>query len=126
LQNWNSIGVGCCHRRFTLRKFQLLPKDSSALDNMPGVAVGSPTILFLRSTARMHGRLFLGLAILMTAILIGCGGGGGSSANREVAAGELAVSPATLDFGQVAVGTQKGQTGTLTAGDSSITVTSAD
>ena len=74
----------------------------------------------------MHGRLFLGLAILMTAILIGCGDGGGSSAKREVAAGELALSPAALDFGKVAVGTHKSHTGTLTAGDSSITVTSAD
>ena len=72
----------------------------------------------------MQGRLFLGLAILITTFSIGCGGG--SSANRGVAAGELAVSPSTLDFGQVAVGTQKGQTGTLTAGDASITVTSAD
>jgi hypothetical protein len=72
----------------------------------------------------MHGRLFLGLATLITGILIGCGGGG--STNREVAASELAVSPSTLDFGKVAVGTHKGVTGTLTAGDSSITVTSAD
>jgi hypothetical protein len=72
----------------------------------------------------MRGRLFLGLAVLITAIPIGCGGG--STANRTVAAGELAVSPSTLDFGQVAVGKDKHQTGTLTAGDSSITVTSAD
>ena len=72
----------------------------------------------------MQGRFFLGLAILITAISIGCGGG--SSVNRNVAAGELAVSPSTLDFGKVAVGTRKHQTGTLTAGDSSITVRSAD
>jgi hypothetical protein len=72
----------------------------------------------------MQGRLFLGLAILVTTFSIGCGGGGSTS--REVAAGELAVSPSTLDFGQVAVGDHKGQTGTLTAGDASITVTSAD
>lgn len=72
----------------------------------------------------MHGRLFLGLAILITAISTGCGGR--SSTNRNVAAGELAVSPSTLDFGKVAVGTHKVQTGTLTAGGSSIRVTSAD
>jgi hypothetical protein len=72
----------------------------------------------------MQGRFFLGWAILMTALSLGCGGGG--STNRTVAAGELAVSPSTLDFGQVVVGANKGQTGTLTAGDSSITVTSAD
>jgi hypothetical protein len=95
---------------------------------MSSVAVGSPTILFLRSTARMHGRLFLRLVILMTAISIGCGNGGrgGSSANPNLAAGELAISPSTLDFGKAAVGTHKGVTGTLMAGDSSITVTSAD
>ena len=69
----------------------------------------------------MQGRLFLGLAILITTISIGCGGGSGA-----VAAGELAVSPSTLDFGQVEVGAGKRQTGTLTAGDASITVTSAD
>ena len=72
----------------------------------------------------MRGQFFVGLAILITTILIGCGGG--SIANRGVAAGELAVSPSTLDFGQVEVGKDKHQTGTLTAGDSSITVTSAD
>jgi hypothetical protein len=72
----------------------------------------------------MQGRFFLGWVILMTALTLGCGGG--SSTNRTVAAGDLLVSPATLDFGQVAVGANKGQTGTLTAGDSSITVTSAD
>jgi hypothetical protein len=72
----------------------------------------------------MRGKFFLGLAILTTMISTGCGGG--SVANRAVAAGELAVSPSTLDFGQVEVGKVKHQTGTLTAGDSSITVTSAD
>lgn len=71
----------------------------------------------------MHGRFFLGLAVLTAAILVGCGGGSGK---RDVAAGELAVSPSVLDFGKVAVGSHKGKTGTLTAGDSGITVTSAD
>lgn len=78
----------------------------------------------------MQGRLFLGLAILTASISIGCGGGsivkGNVRADDEVAAGELAVSPSTLSFGKVTVGTRKGQTGTLTAGNSSITVTSAD
>ena len=72
----------------------------------------------------MRGQLFLGLVILTTTISIGCGGG--STANREVAAGDLVVSPSTLDFGQVEVGKVKHQIGTLTAGDSSITETSAD
>ena len=72
----------------------------------------------------MHGRLFLGIAILTTAISIGCGGGSGM--NRNVAAGELAISPATLNFGNVAVGARKGQDVALTAGDASIRVASAD
>lgn len=79
----------------------------------------------------MHGRLFLGLAILITAISIGCGNGGGaasgaSSASRTVAAGQLAITPSMLNFDKVAVGTHKGVTGTLTAGDSRIIVRSAD
>ncbi len=78
----------------------------------------------VRSTAHMRGRLFLGFAILITTLSIGCGGG--STANRKVAAGDLTVSPSTLDFGQVEVGKVQHQTGTLTAGDSTITVTSAD
>jgi hypothetical protein len=72
----------------------------------------------------MRGKFFLGLAILIAMISTGCGGG--SIVHRAVAAVELAVSPSTLDFGQVEVGKVKHQTGTLTAGDSSITVTSAD
>lgn len=94
----------------------------------------------------MHGRFFLGTAILTTAILMGCGGGNSSSKggnsgsgggnsgssngsgtpSQPVAAGNLAVSPATLDFGKVTVGTKKGLTATLTAGDAGITVSSAD
>ena len=93
----------------------------------------------------MHGRLFLGLVILTTALSIGCGGGSGrpskslrpggggsgsgagssNGTSQAVAAGELAVSPAILNFGQVTVGTTKAQSGTLTAGDASITVRSA-
>jgi hypothetical protein len=72
----------------------------------------------------MHGRFFRGLAILTTLISSGCGGGGGTG--PKVVAGELAVSPSVLDFGKVAVGSHSGKTGTLTAGDSSVTVTSAD
>ena len=43
-----------------------------------------------------------------------------------VAAGQLAVSPSKLSFGRVTVGTWKTLIGTLTAGNSRITVTSAD
>ena len=72
----------------------------------------------------MHGRWFSGLVILTTSILIACGGGGGGM--KPVPAGALAVEPAKVDFGKVTVGTRKDQIGILTAGDSSITVTSAD
>ena len=81
----------------------------------------------------MHGRLFLGLAILTTAISLGCGGGNGSSgtsgstaANQPVAPGDLGVFPATLNFGKVTVGTKKSLTVTLTAGNARIAVRSAD
>ncbi len=74
----------------------------------------------------MYGRLFLGLTALVTAILIGCGGGGVAGDRTKLAAGDLVVSPSTLDFGNVAVGTIQSKTGTVTAGDSSITVTSAE
>jgi hypothetical protein len=39
--------------------------------------------------------------------------------------GQLTLSPATLDFGSVVIGTTQSQTGTLSAGSSAITVTSA-
>jgi len=80
----------------------------------------------------MHGRLFSGLIILTTAILLGCGGGNSSGAgdsvtdSHAVAAGDLAVSPATLNFGKVTVGTKKALTATLTAGNARIIVKSAD
>jgi hypothetical protein len=75
----------------------------------------------------MHARLFLAVAIVITAVSIGCGGGGGGrSATHGVAAVDLAISPSRLDFGEVAVGDHMDQTGTLTAGNSSITVRSAD
>ncbi len=74
----------------------------------------------------MHGRLFLTVALLTAFLSIGCGGGGSVKANTSAAPGELAISPSTLNFGKVTVGTWKTKIGTLTAGDSRITVTSAD
>jgi hypothetical protein len=71
----------------------------------------------------MRGRYFLGLIILTTMISIGCGGG---NTRLDVAAGQLAVIPSSLDFGKVAVGQKATRTGTLHAGNASITVTSAD
>jgi Abnormal spindle-like microcephaly-assoc'd, ASPM-SPD-2-Hydin len=40
-------------------------------------------------------------------------------------AGQLAVTPATMDFGSINVGVSKSQSGTLTAGASAVTVSSA-
>lgn len=80
----------------------------------------------------MHGRVFLGLTLWVAVISMGCGGGSSMKADKTttgtitVAAGELAVSPAKLTFGKVTVGTWKTRSGTLTAGNSKITVHSAD
>ena len=49
-----------------------------------------------------------------------------STNNQGLGAGQLGVSPSTMNFGNVAVGSNATQTGTLTAGSSDISVTSAD
>jgi hypothetical protein len=78
----------------------------------------------------MHERRSSGLVILAAAISMGCGGGSFSpsrSAKKPVvAAGELAVAPASLSFGKVPVGQKVSKAGTLSAGDSSIKVMSAN
>jgi hypothetical protein len=80
----------------------------------------------------MSGRGIFLLVTLAAAISIGCGGGSGGARvagtlhSQDVPAGQIAVSPSTIDFGKVAVGQKKSQKATLTAGDSSIAVTSAD
>jgi hypothetical protein len=78
----------------------------------------------------MHERWFTGLVILAAAISIGCGGGGVSANERAkkpiVPPGELAVTPAKLSFGTVAVGQRITKAATLTAGDSRIKVMSAN
>jgi hypothetical protein len=72
------------------------------------------------------------LAVPVMLALVGCqgvssaskqtsGGGGGGGAGT----GQLAVKPPTMSFGNVAVGSNSVQQGTLTAGSSDITVTSA-
>lgn len=72
----------------------------------------------------MRGRYFLSLVIMTAAISVGCGSG--SATHLDVPPGQLLVSPSTLDFGKVAVGQKVTKTGTLSAGNSRITVTSAD
>jgi ASPM-SPD-2-Hydin domain-containing protein len=73
----------------------------------------------------MYGRYLLKLVILTTAISLGCGGGGGGGTHQDVSAGQLALSPPSLNFGKVQLGQEVTKQATLRAGDSGITVTSA-
>jgi len=67
--------------------------------------------------------LFVGLGLL---VLVGCVGASSSSPQAAGSgAGQLAVSPATMNFRNVAVGKNKALGGNLTAGSSDITVSSA-
>jgi Abnormal spindle-like microcephaly-assoc'd, ASPM-SPD-2-Hydin len=69
------------------------------------------------------------LAVPVVLALIGCQGVSSSSKQAPpgggAEAGQLAVAPTTMSFGNVAVGSNSVQQGTLTAGSSDITVTSA-
>lgn len=68
------------------------------------------------------------LAVPVILALAGCQGVSSASkqaSNNSPGAGQLAVNPSTMNFGDVAVGSNATQTGTLTAGSSDITVTSA-
>jgi hypothetical protein len=61
-------------------------------------------------------------------VLIGCQGVSSASkqtVNPGTGAGQLSISPAAMSFGSVAVGSNSVKQGTLTAGTSDITVTSA-
>lgn len=61
-------------------------------------------------------------------VLAGCQGISSASkqaSNNSPGAGQLAVNPSTMNFGSVAVGSNAVQPGTLTAGSSDITVSSA-
>jgi hypothetical protein len=68
------------------------------------------------------------LAAPVVFALIGCQGVSSASkqsSNVGPGAGQLVVAPTTMSFGNVAVGSNSVQQGTLTAGSSDITVTSA-
>lgn len=71
----------------------------------------------------------LGCLLVMPAILALAGCQGVSSASKQstvnTGPGQLAVTPTTMSFGNVAVGNNSVQQGTLTAGSSDIKVTSA-
>jgi hypothetical protein len=73
---------------------------------------------------------YLGCLLAVPAILALVGCQGVSSASKQSSsnspgAGQLVVNPSTMNFGNVAVGSNAVQPGTLTAGSSDITVTSA-
>jgi len=66
------------------------------------------------------------LAVPGILVLIGCQGISNASKQAPAAgAGQLAVTPAAMSFGSVAVGANSVKPGTLTAGSSDITVSSA-
>ena len=85
--------------------------------------------LVQRATPFRFRRLGCLLALPVVLALIGCQGV--SSASKQAPTGggagpgQLAVAPATMSFGNVAVGGNSAKQGSLTAGSSDITVTSA-
>ena len=76
-------------------------------------------------------RLSLALSTISLAALFaitGCAGGSSSTppnSNPNTSSAQLSVSPATIDFGSVPVGTNHSQSGSLTAANANVTVTSA-
>ena len=68
------------------------------------------------------------LALLCTVVLAGCAGvsaGSNTQTPPPSTTGALAVSPSTLTFGNVAVGSSSSLTGTLSASNADVTVSSA-
>jgi Abnormal spindle-like microcephaly-assoc'd, ASPM-SPD-2-Hydin len=78
----------------------------------------------------MSPRCILMFVFGATAALMGCGGAKltapQSSPSGPIPAGQLVLSPSTLTFGTVAVGSSKNLKCTLTAGSSNITISSAE
>jgi len=65
------------------------------------------------------------LVLSALALLIGCGGGAVASKTGGSDVAVLSVSPPTIDFGNVTIGSSSAQTGMLTAGASAVTIFSA-
>ena len=70
-------------------------------------------------------RYFLALVLLSATLLTACGGGTVAAKTATGNAATLAASPSTIGFGNVTVGGSSSLTGTLTAGASALTVSSA-
>jgi hypothetical protein len=69
---------------------------------------------------------YLLLLVLTTALFGGCGGGTGAATKAVTpATAQLGVSPSSMNFGNVQVGDSTALRGTLTASNSSVTVSSA-
>jgi len=70
-------------------------------------------------------RYFLALALFSATLLTACGGGTVAAKTATGNAATLAASPSTIGFGSVTMGGSSSLTGTLTAGASALTVSSA-
>jgi len=70
-------------------------------------------------------RYFLALVLLSATLLTACGGGTVAAKTATGNAATLAASPSTIGFGSVTMGGSSSLTGTLTAGASALTVSSA-
>ena len=87
-----------------------------------------PIIAFVDVTFRFRVALGGALLAFSLGVLTGCSGvsSGSQSQQNDPSAGTLTVSPSTLDFGNVAVGSDSSLTGTLKASDADVKVSSAD
>ena len=74
---------------------------------------------------RFMSRYFLALALFSATLLTACGGGTVAAKTATGNAATLSASPSTIGFGNVTVGGSSSLTGTLTAGASALTVSSA-
>jgi hypothetical protein len=74
----------------------------------------------------LRGFLGMGAWLILTLLTSGCAVTKMSSSPTPIPSpGQLAVSPASMNFGAINMGASKSQSGTLTAGSSAITVSSA-
>ncbi len=74
---------------------------------------------------RFMSRYFLAVGLLSAILLTACGGGTVAAKTATGNAATLSASPSTIGFGNVTVGGSSSLTGTLTAGASPLTVSSA-
>jgi len=92
-------------------------------------APASPDNQSMPSMVRLRVR-FAGGLVIVAGLLLLSGCAGISSASKQTqppgsTTGQLSVSPSTMSFGNVAVGSNAVQTGTLTASSADVTVSSA-